>query len=96
MRQLPSLAFAAACPAPVAPPMPAYAAITSNDLEFKDGDLDTGPKDPLGRHERGHALGLCHKADAVISLMRKVAPSTGHEITWIPDTGKANYRRLWG
>ncbi|SEB63607.1 matrixin family metalloprotease [Streptomyces sp. TLI_105] len=107
----------------------ADSAITSNDLEFKDGNLGTGPKDPLGRYERhgsigatdyivfnkqklrgaskellryvalhelGHALGLCHKADTVISLMWKVAPSAGYEITWIPDIDKANYRKLWG
>ncbi|MFF0430025.1 matrixin family metalloprotease [Streptomyces sp. NPDC004520] len=104
-------------------------AFTSNDLEFKDGNLGTGPKDPLGRYERhgafgatdyiifnkqklrgaskellryvalhelGHALGLCHKAETVLSLMWQNAPPKGYEITWIPDVDKANYKRLWG
>ncbi|MER7600144.1 hypothetical protein [Streptomyces hydrogenans] len=43
-----------------------------------------------------HALGLCHKADTVISLMWKNAPSPGFEITWIPDIDKANYKKMWG
>ncbi|MFC9730627.1 matrixin family metalloprotease [Streptomyces roseolus] len=47
-------------------------------------------------HELGHALGLCHKADNVVSLMWKNAPSPGYEITWIPDVDKANYKKLWG
>jgi len=47
-------------------------------------------------HELGHALGLCHKADTVISLMWKNAPSPGFEITWIPDIDKANYKKMWG
>ncbi|MEU6932816.1 matrixin family metalloprotease [Streptomyces sp. NPDC046374] len=47
-------------------------------------------------HELGHALGLCHKADTVVSLMWKNAPDPGYEITWIPDVDKANYKKLWG
>ncbi|MFE3074305.1 matrixin family metalloprotease [Streptomyces sp. NPDC059247] len=47
-------------------------------------------------HELGHALGLCHKSDSIVSLMWKSAPSAGYEITWIPDVDKSNYRKLWG
>lgn len=47
-------------------------------------------------HELGHALGLCHKSDTVVSLMWKTAPSPGYEITWIPDTDKTSYKKLWG
>lgn len=47
-------------------------------------------------HELGHALGLCHKSDAIVSLLWKNAPSPGYEITWIPDVDKANYKKLWG
>ncbi|MFI8327018.1 matrixin family metalloprotease [Streptomyces sp. NPDC085529] len=47
-------------------------------------------------HELGHALGLCHKADTVVSLMWKNAPTPGYEITWVPDVDKANYKKLWG
>lgn len=104
-------------------------AITSNDVEFKDANLGTGDRAPLGRYERhgsigatdyivfnkqklrgaskerlryvalhelGHALGLCHKSDTIISLMWKNAPSPGYEITWIPDVDKADYKKLWG
>ncbi|MFE5974319.1 matrixin family metalloprotease [Streptomyces sp. NPDC056460] len=107
----------------------ADSAITSNDLEFKDGNLGTSASAPLAQYERhgsigatdyvvfnkqklrgasknrlryvalhelGHALGLCHKADTVVSLMWKNAPSPGYEITWIPDVDKANYKNLWG
>lgn len=47
-------------------------------------------------HELGHALGLCHKSDTVVSLMWKTAPSPGYEITWIPDVDKTSYKKLWG
>lgn len=47
-------------------------------------------------HELGHALGLCHKSDSIVSLMWKNAPSPGYEITWIPEVDKANYKKLWG
>ncbi|MGW5782222.1 hypothetical protein [Streptomyces sp. NPDC003863] len=45
-------------------------------------------------HEIGHALGLCHKADSVKSLVRKAIqdpPLTGPQAV-----DKANYRKLWG
>ncbi|MEV0452833.1 matrixin family metalloprotease [Streptomyces sp. NPDC050600] len=107
----------------------ADSALTSNDVEFKDGNLGTRASDPLGRYERhssfgatdyiifnkqklagasrdrrryvalhelGHALGLCHKSDALVSLMWKTAPSPGYEITWIPDVDKTSYKKLWG
>ncbi|MFI1814913.1 matrixin family metalloprotease [Streptomyces sp. NPDC020422] len=47
-------------------------------------------------HELGHALGLCHKSDTLVSVMWKTAPSPGYEITWIPDVDKTSYKKLWG
>ncbi|MEU8764826.1 matrixin family metalloprotease [Streptomyces sp. NPDC048659] len=47
-------------------------------------------------HELGHALGLCHKSDNVVSLMWKTGPTPGYEITWIPDVDKTSYKKLWG
>ncbi|MGW5001548.1 matrixin family metalloprotease [Streptomyces hydrogenans] len=43
-------------------------------------------------HELGHALGLCHKADSVDSVLRRNASDK----TVPTAVDKANYRKLWG
>ncbi|MER7758122.1 hypothetical protein [Streptomyces sp. NPDC097619] len=77
---------------------PAFGA--TDRVRFNRQKLNARPYDTrdfrrfVALHEIGHALGLCHKATTVVSLMWKAAPST--PVTWVPDTDKANYRTLWG
>ncbi|WP_328923853.1 matrixin family metalloprotease [Streptomyces sp. NBC_00190] len=49
----------------------------------------------VGAHELGHALGLCHKSDAIASLMwTKVRDDPA--ITGPQPVDKDNYKKLWG
>jgi hypothetical protein len=46
-------------------------------------------------HELGHALGLCHKSENVLSIMWVHQPRTG-ALQSPSKVDKANYRKLWG
>lgn len=47
----------------------------------------------VAAHELGHALGLCHKSDRILSLMWRTADADVNEPM---DVDKANYKKLWG
>ncbi|GHH55462.1 matrixin family metalloprotease [Streptomyces candidus] len=46
-------------------------------------------------HELGHALGLCHKSDRILSIMWRLQPAQ-HPLQSPTEIDKANYRKLWG
>ncbi|WP_158983290.1 matrixin family metalloprotease [Streptomyces sp. NRRL F-5193] len=48
----------------------------------------------VAAHELGHALGMCHKAQSVFSLMWKAVADPPVEKP--SDVDKANYRKIWG
>ncbi|MFB7449831.1 hypothetical protein [Streptomyces sp. NPDC056194] len=53
-----------------------------------------GFQQSVAAHGLGHALGLCHKADTVFSLMWKNVANP--PVSGPTEVDKANYKKMWG